>query len=183
MVQTKHLYDSQHFPVEADQQLADYMRWQVTRLRRNLKRLGANHYDLWLPEVRRLACFIQPDERLLGIVFGRYTEKNPQGQSMLSRGALIATDQRVLLLNKKPLFERCDEISYLVISGVSYTHVGPVGNVVLHTRIGDVNVRTFNQRCARGFVQAIEASIYHNDNRREVKAFTGLTPATAHAGP
>ena len=176
MVQTKHIYDAQHFPVQDDRQLADYMHWQVERLRRSLKRLGANHYDLLLPEVRHLAYFIHPDERLVGIVFGRYTEKNPQGQSAVSRGALIATDRRVLLLNKKPLFERCDEISYLVISGVSYTHVGPIGNVVLHTRIGDVNVRTFNQRCAIGFVEAIENAIYRSDTRREVKPL--LNPKT-----
>jgi len=169
MILASHSVDNLHAAPQLDESLHEFIQPHADRIKANLKRLGATHYDLWLPESRRLAYIIQPEEELLGVVYGRYLEKTPQGQAGTSRGALIATDRRVLLLNSKPLFERCDEIAYQVISGISYSHIGPIGNVTLHTRIGDVNVRTFNQRCAKGFVHAIETSIYSNQNRRPAK--------------
>ena len=168
MIQASHSVDNLQAAPQLDASLHDFIQLHADSIKASLKRLGAVHYDLWLPESHRLAYIIQPNEELLGVVYGRYIEKTPQGQADTSRGALIATDRRVLLLNSKPLFERCDEIAYQVISGITYSHIGPIGNVTLHTRVGDVNVRTFNQRCASGFVRAIEAAIYRDQGRRQI---------------
>jgi hypothetical protein len=35
-----------------------------------------------------------------------------------------------------------------------------MGNVTIHTRMGKINVRTFNQKCAHNFVEAIEANLF-----------------------
>ena len=121
-----------------------------------LKGLGANWYDLMLPETKSLEHILRPDEEILGIVYGRYFV---EGKNLTSRGLMVATDKRVFVLNTKPFFKQNDEISYFVISGVNYTRVVFSGTVTLHTRTGDVNMRTFNDACAQNFVKAIESKI------------------------
>jgi hypothetical protein len=125
-----------------------------------LRMAGAGLYDLWLPETKSLPLVIQPQERILGIVYGRYKQTQLGGGVLKGRGALVATNHRIFLLDKKPLFVRCDEVSPQVISGVTYGRVGFIGTVNLHTRMGDISVRTFNQTCARLFVQAAEREIW-----------------------
>ncbi len=128
-------------------------------LRRILRRLGAVTYDLWLPETRSLPRFIYPDERITGIVYGRYKQLGP---NTIGRGALVATDRRILLIDKKPMFFRCDEISYRAISAITYSKVALSGTVTLHNRMGDITVRTFNDHCAQQFVKTIESHIFRD---------------------
>src|SRR5581483_2885945 len=137
---------------------ADLLKAHDKQIRGQLQKLGAVQYDLWLPETSALPLVIHADERINGIVFGRY-KQDTTGEPVIGRGALVATDRRVLLVDHKPLFMKCNEISYRVISAVSYSRVGFIGTVVLHTRLGNISVRTFNQHCAHNFVEAIEESI------------------------
>ena len=121
-----------------------------------------------LPETKTLPFVIHPDEQILGIVYGRY--KQSDNGEHVSRGALVATNHRLLLINKKPLFVKCEEISYRVINGITYSRVAIAGTVTLHTRMGDISLRTFNQRCAQNFVEAIEAGIFKDrdeENRND----------------
>lgn len=136
-------------------QLVGYM--SKTELESQLHDLGAVAYDLWLPETHVLPLVIHPNEQIKGIVYGKYTQTNG---AQVGRGALVATDRRVILLDKKPLFVRCDEITYYAISAVTYTKVGFAGTVTLHTRLGDIRIRTFNHKCAYHFVEAVEAGIF-----------------------
>lgn len=127
----------------------------------DLKHLGAVRYDMWLPETQSLPLIIHPDEKITGIIYGRYVQHEGE-ETIIGRGALVATGQRVLLIDKKPLFVRCEEIPYRIVSGVDYGRVGFVGNVTLNSRIGTVRFRTFNQQCAHNFVEAIERQIFQN---------------------
>lgn len=122
-----------------------------------LRKLGADLYDLWLPETHSVMSLLKPGERIDGIVYGKYHQSlsNIEG-----RGALVATNKRVLLVDRKPLFSRDDDISYYAVSAVTYTSAGIAVAVVLHTRMGDIHVRTFNRKCAKNFVAAIEAQIF-----------------------
>lgn len=120
-------------------------------------------YNLLLPETRAMNTVIDADEELQGVVYGRYRDDRDE---TASRGALIATDKRVVLFNKKFLFRQSDEFSYQVISGVDYSRVGVLGTVTLHTRMGDIHVHTFNKRCAETFVAAIEENIFHSQKLR-----------------
>lgn len=111
-----------------------------------LKACGATTYDIVLPETHYLHHVILPDEHIRGSVYGRYE---------LGRGALVATDRRILFIDKKLLFSHFDEIDFTVVGGVSRTRVWFSGVVTLHTRLGDYKIRTFNQKNARNFVQYI----------------------------
>lgn len=132
----------------------------LLNLTARLRQLGAVKYDLLLPETKALAHALRDNEELLGVVYGRYSIDN---SSAISRGLLVATDKRVFLLNKKPFFNQNDEISYFVISGVSYTRVVLSGTITLHARTGDISIRTFNHQCAQTFVAAIENKIMANE--------------------
>lgn len=117
---------------------------------------GADIYDMLLPETHELANIIHEDERITGIVFGKYSQSS---RKLTGRGALVSTNKRVLLIDKKPLYKRCDEIGYHVISAVSYVEVGFAGTVILYTRMGDISIRTLNKKCAKHFIESIEAMI------------------------
>lgn len=122
-----------------------------------LKKLGAVWYDLRLPESKAIEHMLHADEQLTGIVFGHY---NQTSTGLAGRGMLVATNQRVMLLDKKLGYEHLEEIEYAVVSGVSYGRVGFGATVALHSRIGDITIRTYNVRCAQKFVEAVESVIF-----------------------
>lgn len=128
-------------------------------VRDQIKQLGADAYDLLLPETHALPYALHPHENVLGIVYGRY--KQDDGR-LIGRGVMVATEGRVFLLDKKPLYIRSDEVIYGAVSGVTYTLIGIIGTVTLHSKIGDIKIRTLNQKCARSFVEAVESQIFND---------------------
>lgn len=131
---------------------------QAPDLQSTLKRLGANLYDRHLPETRSLADLLMDNEVMEGIIYGNYSLTNNPAKG---RGALVATNRRILFIDHKPLFQRTTEVTYDVVSGVARSSTGLFGMVTLSTRLGDITVSTRNQRSATTFVHAIETHIFH----------------------
>ena len=125
----------------------------LNHVKDELRLRGANAYNMWLPETQYLPHILHKDEHIMGSVFGKYKE---------GRGALIATDQRILVLDKKPGFMHCDELTFMIIGGVTYTRGLLFGYVILHTRLGDFSFRTFNLKNAANFVDYIETKCVQN---------------------
>jgi hypothetical protein len=154
-------------------QLADLARGRLVHeryqqqqglLAKQLRRIGADAYDLRLPETHTLPLVVQPNERMEGIVYGRYVYRAIDAE-FISRGAVVITNTRVLLVNKKPFYVSCEEVAFDRVSGITYNRVGPIGHVILHTKLGDIDIRTFNQQCARHFTKAVEAKLYNQERR------------------
>lgn len=120
------------------------------RVQNDLRRLGVSKFGMLHLESRYLPTIIHPTEQIGGVVYGRSNKNYVM---------LVATDRRVLFLDKKMLFVSRDEATYDVVSGVSYSHAGPSSIVTLHTRIRDYSIRTYNQRCADSFVRYIESRV------------------------
>ncbi len=118
----------------------------ANRVNRELRAAGAVAYNMWLPETHYLPHLIREDEHIEGTVYGRYSD---------GRGVLVATNQRILFLDKKPLFMHRDDITFNIVSGISRTRVGPIGTVTLRTREGNYKIRTFNQKNAKNFVDYV----------------------------
>lgn len=118
------------------------------RVKEELKQLGVSSYGLRSEEARYLPVIIHDNEHVMGAVYGRCAE----GFAML-----LATDCRVIFLDKKPFLTRADELTYEVVTGVSYGMAGFFVTVTLHTRICDFTIRTMNYKCARGFIKYIES--------------------------
>lgn len=131
------------------------------KIDQDIRHLGAMMYDLWLPETQIMPYVVHYEEEVLGLVYGRYQQVEGD---VIGRGVLIATPDRVILIDKKPLFTKVAEISYRVISAVTYSKVMFIGNVTIHTRMGKINVRTLNQKCAYNFVEAIESRLFANSS-------------------
>ncbi len=119
----------------------------LEHVRSELRMRGAVEYDLWLPETHYLPHILHKNERIMGSVYGKYDN---------GRGALIATDQRVLFIDRKPLFMHVDELTFAIIGGVTFTSSPVMGYVTLHTRLGNYELRTFNLKNAANFVDYIE---------------------------
>lgn len=117
------------------------------RITQELKDAGVSRYGLWKMESRYLPKIIHPTEHIGGVAYG----PSDNGSAML-----VATDRRVVYLDRKPLFINQEEVTYGVVAGVSFSHAGPGSTVTLHTRIRDYKIQTLNRRAADQFVQYIE---------------------------
>jgi hypothetical protein len=163
MIQLNEYSRSQMDEIKREQAKHELLKTRSKEIDDVLKSLGADTYDFLLPETHALPYIIHPDELIEGIVYGKYKmQNNPQ----TGRGALVATNQRVLLIDKKPLYEKVAELAYQVISGVTYSRAGLAGTVTLHTRMGDIGVRTLNHACAASFVEAVEAITFKDAGRK-----------------
>lgn len=129
------------------------------RITKELKALGITSYGLLKMETRQLPRILHDNEHVQGIVYGHHVN----GSAML-----VATDRRVMFIDKKPFFMNSDEVTYDIVSGVSYGKVGLFATVNLHTRIGDYKIRTMNARSARIFIDFIEQRcLEHMEQRRD----------------
>ena len=119
----------------------------------SLKQLGARRYNLHLPEVKYIVSILNDNEVVMGIAFGKY---NHSFENLTGRGALVATNMRILLVDRKPLFDRYENIPYSIINGITYSHAPFGASIILETRAGDISILTFCTSCAKGFVKAVE---------------------------
>jgi len=118
------------------------------QIEQELQAVGATKFGLWKFASRYLPHVIHPQEHISGCVYGR----NDQDGSVM----LVATDRRVIYLDKKPLFINEEDVSYGVVSGIKYSSAGFGSTVTLHTRIKDFTIHTLNRKAARRFVAYIE---------------------------
>lgn len=121
---------------------------RADRIAAELKAVGAGNLALHTPEGRALLQVIHEDEHIGGIVYGRYSE---------GLAWLIATDKRVIFMDKKPLFATTDEITYDIVTGTKMSRAGFFTSVTLHTRVTDYSIRFVKSKCAKIFVRYIES--------------------------
>jgi hypothetical protein len=77
-----------------------------------LKRVGCNFRFWGRPEIRELANILLPDEIISGCTNGRY-----EGGYAL----LCVTNQRLLLVDKKPMFLTLEDIRFDMIAEIDYS--------------------------------------------------------------
>ncbi len=119
------------------------------RVIEELKTVGVTRHGLAKSETRELPRILHEDEHIGGVIYGQIGG----GISAM----LIATDHRVIFLDKQPLFTTTDELTYDVVSGVKSSTAGPFTSVVLHTRITNYTFRYVNSNCAKIFIKYIES--------------------------
>lgn len=125
---------------------------QEQQVRQELREAGLNRLDMLTIESHYIHHLIHPNEHIQAAVSGRS-----------NLGALpaliIATNLRVIYLHRIPLFMTMDEISYDLVTGISYNKIGPwFAAVTLHTRNGDYELTFVNLRAANKFVEIMEQS-------------------------
>ncbi len=123
------------------------------RIHSELRKAGVTDFGMKKFAIRDLPSLIGKDEHIEGVIYGRY--KYEDG-SPFNEGVLVATDLRVLFLDHKPGYQKTDEITYDVVSGIKKTKAIFTA-VTLHTRLGDFSLRFTNSNCADIFVRYVES--------------------------
>lgn len=124
------------------------------RVRRDLKNAGVTWYGMLKNESQYLPRLIHADEQIKGVVYGRYQN----GSAML-----VATNKRVIFLDKKALFTTFDEVSYDIVSGVSLSSQNGHGTLTLYTRVANYCLRFVNTKAAQRFVTFLESNRLEQD--------------------
>ncbi len=131
------------------------------QLRDILHGLGAFKYETHFPEVTLLANLLQEGEIVKGVVFGRYKHFL---EGLSGRGALIATNYRIILIDRKPVYMRYEELPYSIIAGVEDVSSGALASVILNTRIGDITMKSWNRKSIDYFVHSVENTTPANNS-------------------
>lgn len=107
-----------------------------------------------------LPNIIHENEHIMGVAYGRVLkDEKPSFTKLVFTGdsaMLVATDRRVIYLDRKPAFSYSDEITYDVVAGVTYSEQGLFASLTLHTRLGDYVLRYVNEKSAKKFVEYIK---------------------------
>ncbi len=132
------------------------------RIKDQLKSVGVTKYGLLKTGVNYLSKLIHFDEQIMGAIYGR----NSDGSVML-----VATDRRVIYIDKKPFFTNFDELTYDIVSGVSYGQSWMFTTVRLHTRVKDYELHWVNPKCARYFIRFIESNRLERDMMTHIGSY------------
>jgi hypothetical protein len=120
------------------------------QLEDQLKRIGCN-YRFWArPELKELARVLLPGETLEQCVIGTY-----EGGFAL----LAATDQRVLLVDKKPLYLTLEDVRYDMIVEVDFNHRLLNANVFICTPNKSLRFVAYNHAKLRDLFHFVQTRV------------------------
>ena len=122
-------------------------REHTDRIHRELVQAGVTVYGLMKSESRYLPRVIHEDEHIHGVVYGQHHN---------SSAMLVATDRRIIYLDKKPMALFMDEVTYDVISGIEFEIHTFFASVTLHTAVANYDIKYANIHCAEKFTSYIE---------------------------
>lgn len=147
----------------------------IANVKKQLKLAGVTGVGLLKMESRYLPHIIHENETIGGVIYGRQ-----HGNSVM----LVATDSRVIFLDRKPGYTNSEELTYDVVAGVTYNKQGSFASVTLHTRLGDFGMSFVNIRAADRFTEFVEkrrleAERQDNGQKREKAKRTSDLPRNA----
>jgi hypothetical protein len=113
-----------------------------------LKRIGFNEHAWGRAEIRELPNIILPNEEIFECVNGSY-----EGGFAL----LVATNFRVLLIDKKPLnYLTVEDLRFDMINEIDYNHRVFGANVDISTGNRDLRFRSYNQQRLRKLISHVQ---------------------------
>ena len=134
------------------------VREKKRRVRRELLDAGVSIYGLLKAESRYLPKILHTDERVEAVIYGQHGS---------SSAMMVATDERIIYLDKKQMVELFDEVSYEVVSGIEFDIHLIFASVVLHTPVKNYNFRFVNLHCAEKFARLIETQKLEREEKEE----------------
>lgn len=121
---------------------------KLQRIKSELKAAGVTSYGMSKLSIKEIPNILHDNETIGGVVYGQVGGGNT--------AVLLATNKRVLYIDRRMMFMTTDELTYDVVSGIKVTSAAPFTSVSLHTRIRDYTIRFANAKCARIFTEYIE---------------------------
>lgn len=123
---------------------------RLKQLEEQLKRIGCNYKYWGRAEIKELAHVLLPGETVEHCVNGSY-----EGGFAL----LAATDQRVLLVDKKPMYLTLEDIRFDMIVEVDYNHRLMNANVRLCTPNKELRFVAYNHARLRALFHFIQTRV------------------------
>jgi hypothetical protein len=120
------------------------------QLEDQLKRIGCNFQFWGRAELKELANVLLPGERVEHVVNGSY-----EGGFAL----LAATDQRVLLVDKKPMYLTLEDIRFDMISEVDYNHRLLSANIHICTTNKSLRFTAYNHARLRKMFHFVQTRV------------------------
>lgn len=121
-------------------------------IKQQLKATGFSNKFWGWSAIRELPSILGNDEVIQQAMSGTY-----EGGHAL----LIATNRRMLFLDKKPLSFVVEDVPYDMISEVEYTVNLFNTKIMVHCISKNISVNTINGSCARKFVNYVENRVAH----------------------
>lgn len=122
----------------------------AARITADLKKVGVSRYGLLKSETAELPNIIAKDEVIYGCIYGQY------GQGS---GMIVATDRRVIFLDKKPMHLLLEEMTFDKIIDIGADWQPLFSRVTINGRADKYVFRYVNTRCAHIFVNYLEAAV------------------------
>ena len=104
---------------------------------------------------------IHDDEHIMAAVFGR--KKESEGFFGFVEGILVATNLRVLFLDRRMGYTSMDEISYDVVSGVNISSTLIYASVTLFTKVANYKLSFTNHTAAQKFADYVESRVLEHN--------------------
>lgn len=142
---------------------------KARRLRREMLDAGASLYGLLKAEGRYLPRILHDGEHIEAVIYGQHQS---------SSAMLLATSERILYLDKKPMVVMSDEVSYEVISGIEFDVHTLFCTVVLHTPVRNYDFRFVNLRCGEKFARYIESQRLEKEEPETARPVIDQLPQT-----
>jgi hypothetical protein len=125
-------------------------------IRAQLKRINADSFFMGRPEIRELPHILFEGEQIEHLINGRY-----EG----GFATLVVTDQRVLLIDKKPFYLTLEDIRYDMISDVMFNHRLLDASVILGTIHKSITFLAYNPSRLRHLTSTVQQKVM--DIRRQ----------------
>ncbi len=145
------------------------------RVKDELAKAGMTSYGQHKMASRYLPNVIDEHEHIEAVVYGH---------AGVGLAMLVATDRRILYVERRPLFTSTDELSYEVVVGIRYIKAGLLPAIELHTRMGNYTLTYVSPAPAQSFIKYIEGriedlSLDHSDERHMGADQSSDTPMPA----
>lgn len=127
------------------------------RIKTELQEVGMSWWGTRNLASSYLTTIIHHDEHIKAAVFGR--QKEIEGLFGFVEGMLVATDRRVLYIDKRPGYVSMDEVSYDKVSGTHISKAGYYASITLFTKIANYTLSFAKPANTKRFADYIEERI------------------------
>ena len=135
------------------------------KVKQQLKSINADFQFIDRGELRELPKILFEDEYLQHVAFGRYAG---------GFAVLCATNQRVLLIDKKPMYLTLEDIRYDMISDMVFNHRLLDTSVTLGTVHKSITFISYNQHRLREMTTYVQKRVM--DSRRQQSSLPSEQP-------
>lgn len=119
----------------------------IHEVERQLKQIGCNFRFFGRPEIRELAKILLPGERIAQATNGFY-----EGGFAL----LVVTDDRLLLIDRKPMFLTIEDLRFDMIAEIDFNHRLLNATVNIHSTNKSLRFTAWNHQRLRTLVQHLQ---------------------------